>query len=89
MTSFKMLKMNGQARTARHAELNQRVVCRRCGHVMRDNEDFGGYGEFFHKKRICSNSGKFFSLAPQHAKEVAPFESKRVRRAARRAGTSV
>ena len=91
MTSYKMAKMNGVARTIRAAELDRRLVCRRCGHIMSDCEPDTGYGEFMHasSRRVCSNSGKFFTLAPEHAKEVMPFESKRVRRAAKRAGTGV
>jgi len=49
---------------------------------MNDVEPRCVYGKFMHAaRRICSNSGKFFSLAPEHAKEVIPFESKRVLRA--------
>jgi hypothetical protein len=89
VTSYKMAKMNGVARTIRAAELDRRLVCRRCGHIMSDYEPDAGYGEFGHDRRVCSNSGKLFSLAPEHSKEVMPFESKRVRRAAKRAGTGV
>jgi len=89
MTSFKMVKMNGLSRTLRGVELDRRAVCRRCGLVMRDMEEFAGFGEFWHDVRVCSNSGKRFSLAPEDAKEVMPFESKRVRRAARRVGARV
>jgi hypothetical protein len=89
MTSFKMVKMNGAARTQRDVDLDRKAVCRRCGHVMRDVEEFAGYGEFWHDRRVCSNSGKVFSLAPEHSKEVVPFESKRVRRAAKRIGARV
>jgi hypothetical protein len=85
-----MIKMNGLARTIRAAELDRKLVCRRCGHIMSDIEPDFGNGEFMHaSRRICSNSGKFFTLAPEHAKEVVPFERKRVRRAAKRAGVSV
>lgn len=85
-----MAKMHGQSRTLRAAELDRKIVCRRCGHVMRDMEEFTGYGEFMHaERRVCSNSGKTFSLSPEDAKEVMPFETKRVRRAAKRAGTHV
>jgi hypothetical protein len=73
----------------RDVELDRKVVCRRCGHVMHDYEPDAGHGEFVHDRRVCSNSGKVFSLAPKDAKEVMPFESKRVRRAAKRAGTGV
>lgn len=89
MTSYKMMKMHGTARTIREAELNRKLVCRRCGHIMNDIEPDFGHGEFLHAKRICSNSEKYFSLSPEYGKEVAPFESKRVRRAAKRAGTRV
>lgn len=84
-----MAKMNGLARVLREAKLDRKVVCRRCGHVMKDIEPDVSTGEFMHGKRICSNSGKFFTLAPEHSKEVAPFESKRVRRAAKRAGVGI
>lgn len=84
-----MAKMKGLARVLREAELDRKVVCRRCGHVMNDIEPYTGHGEFMHGKRICSNSGKVFSLAPEHSKEIAPFESKRVRRAAKRAGVGL
>lgn len=85
-----MAKMNGLSRTIRAAELDRKLVCRRCGHIMNDIEPDISRGEFMHAaRRVCSNSGKFFSLAPEHAKEVMPFERKRVRRAAKRAGVSI
>jgi len=78
VTSYKTLKMVGAFRL----EDGRRIVCRRCGFVMNDVEPRCVYGKFMHAaRRICSNSGKFFSLAPEHAKEVIPFESKRVLRA--------
>ncbi len=89
MTSYKMAKMNGLAHTVRAADLNRQAVCRRCGVAMSDIEPDYGYGSFMHPARICRNSGKFFSLSPENAKEIAPFERKRVRRAAKRAGVSV
>jgi len=89
MTSFKMRKMIGAKRSSLHDHFHRKVVCRRCGHIMNDAESGNLHGEFIHAKRVCSNSGKYFSLAPEHMKEVAPFESKRIRRAAKRAGTSV
>jgi len=89
MTSYKMAKMNGLTRTIRAAEMNRQAVCRRCGHVMSDIEPGFGFGEFMHARRVCRNSGKFFSFSPENAKEIAPFERKRVRRAAKRAGVSV
>jgi hypothetical protein len=89
VTSYKMARMKGLARVIREAGLDRKIVCRRCGHVMHDYEPDAGYGEFGHDRRVCSNSGKLFTLAPEHSKEVMPFESKRVRRAAKRAGTGV
>jgi formylmethanofuran dehydrogenase subunit B len=81
MTSYKMLKMNGEPLFER-----RKVVCRRCGHIMDDIEPHTGFGEFLHSKRICSNSGKRFSLSPKDQHEVSVFERKRIRRDARRAG---
>lgn len=90
MTSYKMAKMHGQSRTLRAAELDRKIVCRRCGHIMRDIEPDTCYGDFMHAtRRVCSNSGKSFSLASEYLKEVMPFETKRVRRAAKRSGTHV
>jgi hypothetical protein len=81
-----MFKMVGASRLGD----DRRIVCRRCGLVMNDVEPRYIYGEFMHAaRRVCSNSGKFFSLAPEHAKEVMPFESKRARRAAKRAGARI
>lgn len=83
-----MAQMNGTQWAKREASV-RRLVCRRCGVTMTDGEPHAGFGEFYHPRRQCSNSGKRFTLASEHAREVAPFESKRIRRAAKRAGTSV
>lgn len=91
MLSAKMQKMNGP-------DWDRKVVCRRCGLVMLDMEPQMGNGEFWHgamytpKSRLtsrsaCPNAGGTFDLTD--TKEVAEFVRKRVRRAAKRAGTSV
>lgn len=36
---------------------------------MRELVPKGGFGEFVHGKRICSNSGKTFTLVTKHSKE--------------------
>lgn len=90
MQSEKMRKMNG-------TDTHRRIVCRRCGLIMGDIEDMTAYGEFFHGPRhpkkgakqrtACVNDWKTFDLSD--TKEVMPFVRKSIRRAAKRAGTSV
>lgn len=80
-----MAQMNGSQWAKREASV-RRVVCRRCGVTMTDAEPYAGFGEFSRPRRQCSNSGKCFTLASEHAREVAPFESKRIRRAAKAGG---
>jgi hypothetical protein len=70
----------------------RRAVCRRCHMVMDDCEPMARDGEFNHAavhrdgtKSRCPNAGQAFYL-DRHAKEIEPFEPKRVRRAAKRAG---
>jgi len=92
LLSAKMQKMNGSRYEHR------RVICRRCGLIMSDIESETGNGEFWHgplympkaeraRQKPCPNDGKVFDL--KDTKEVAEFVRKRVRRAAKRAGTSV
>lgn len=95
LPSAKMQKMNGVSRSARYEQ--RKVVCRRCGLIMSDIEDMTSNGEFWHgpmympkadrKRKPCPNDGKAFDITD--TKEVAEFVRKRVRRAAKRAGTSV
>jgi len=91
MLSAKMQKMNGP-------DWNRKIVCRRCGLVMSDMEPQMGNGEFWHgamytpktpptPQSTCANAGSTFDLTD--TKEVAEFVRKRIRRAAKRAGTSV
>jgi len=80
MLSEKMRKMNGE-------NWHRKAVCRRCGCVMSDAEDFLQYGQFWHPYNSCVNRGGMLDLAD--TKEVAEFVRKRIRRAAKRAGTSV
>ncbi len=73
---------------------NRKVVCRRCHCIMVDYEPMSSDGEFWHpdknkkgKPHNCKNAGKRFSLSD--TKEIMPFERKKIRRAAKRAGTKV
>lgn len=72
---------------------HRKMVCKRCHHVMDDQEPADPSGEFFHKpafkdgsRNPCRNAGKAFRVSSE---ELEPFERKRVRRAARRSGGRV
>lgn len=71
---------------------DRKVVCRKCGTILRDCEPATRRGEFYHRARVirgkdpCPHTGKTFDL---DSKEVSQFVRKRVRRAAKRLGTSV
>lgn len=88
MTSYKMLKMNGEDDSWFRAPL----VCRRCGKLMSDLEPMNPTGEYVHQKRpgtACVNDEKTFYLVretqlPAEPREVEVFKRKRLRRATER-----
>ncbi len=77
-----------------NVDWNRRAMCRRCHCIIVDCEPMLSDGEFYHpstdkdgKPYYCKNAGLYLNL--NQIKELMPFERKRIRRAAKRAGTKV